>query len=585
MKQLSGLDASFLYLETPETPMHVGSLNVYELPKGFRGDFCERVRSHIGARLHRARVLTHKLADMPLDLSNPVWVEDPDIDLEYHVRRVELPRPGTHTELEDYVARLHSTLMDRNRPLWEFYVIEGLADGHVGFYSKVHHAAVDGQAGVALATAILDLSPEPRPVEAATHSEEPSHAIGAAEMVSAALASQMAQYGHLARALPTAAKSVLRSAAGAIARRLGRGEPADESAPRNWKLGPKTPLNVSISRTRAIATASLPLAGVREIGKAHGASVNDVVLALCSGALRRYLIDRQALPAKSLTAAVPVSLRAAGDATANTQATMVPIDLGTQLDDPAQRLDSVIAASAAMKLSLGKFRSIIPTDFPSIGAPWVISGLASLYARTHLADRLPPFANVVISNVPGPQFPLYLAGARMLSYYPLSIIMHGMALNITLESYNGSLDFGLVGCRHAVPGLRDLARYLREEYAILQALEGAANMPAPATAKAPARPTRSKAKGAAASGSTPAPAGVRRRTVAGEAATARKAAAPGKSAKAAKAGKAAVPRKTPRSGQSSAADTDKPPATRATRAVRTAPAGSPPRRARKAARG
>ena len=160
MHHLSGLDATFLYMETPETPMHVGGLNIFELPPGYEGDFLDNLRDHITARMHLAPVFQRKLVNMPFELANPVWVADEDIDLEYHIRSTVLPKPGTRAQLDKLVGRLHSSLLDRSRPLWEFYVIEGMADGRLGFYSKVHHAAVDGQAAVALANSIFDVTPE-----------------------------------------------------------------------------------------------------------------------------------------------------------------------------------------------------------------------------------------------------------------------------------------------------------------------------------------------------------------------------------------------------------------------------------------
>ena len=166
MRHLSGVDASFLHLETPEMPMHVGSLNIFELPEGYSGDFYEDVKAHVAGRMHLAEVFEHKLAQIPFELSNPVWVDDSDVDIDYHIRRVMLSRPGTFRQLEQLVGRLHSSLLDRSRPLWEFYVIEGLQTGQPAIYAKVHHAAVDGQAGVALAKALYDLTPAPRQVKA-----------------------------------------------------------------------------------------------------------------------------------------------------------------------------------------------------------------------------------------------------------------------------------------------------------------------------------------------------------------------------------------------------------------------------------
>jgi len=510
MEHLSGLDAAFLHLETPETPMHVGGLHLFEMPAGYDGDFYEDVKAHVARRMHLAPVFTRKLAPMPFDLANPVWIDDADIDLDYHLRRIVLSRPGSLAQLETYVGRLHSTLMDRSRPLWEFYVIDGLKDGRVGFYSKVHHAAVDGQAGVALANAILDLGAVPREVKPGAK-KSGKYQLGVAELVGAALSNQLMQYAKLIKLLPGVARTVTRAATQAAgraiaARRRGKdegkgqgevkgGKPAAaKKGGRNWQIGPRTALNVAITNQRAFATASIPFAEIRALGKSFEASVNDVVLALCSGALRRYLENAGGVPAKPLIAAVPVSLRQEGDASLNNQATMTLVNLNTHLADPMQRVSAIRRATGAMKAQMSGVKGVIPTDFPSLGAPWLLSGLASLYGRSRLADRLPPLANVVISNVPGPQFPLYLAGGKMMTYYPVSIVIHGIALNITVQSYNGSLDFGFIACRRAVPDVREVAGHILEAHAELKRL--AQELAAQAVPEVKARPASAGKKAA-----------------------------------------------------------------------------------------
>jgi len=462
MNHLSGMDASFLHLETPETPMHVGGMHTLELPKGYQGDFYEDFRQHIIDRLHISEVFTRKLALMPFEMSNPVWVEDDDVDVDYHIRRVTLPRPGTHKQLEQYVARLHSSLLDRSRPLWEFFVIDGLEHGRVALYTKVHHAGIDGQAGVALATAIMDVTPEPRKVRPPREQRRKhQYQLGMAELASAAISNALQQYVKLIKTLPDMARalqSVALPAPDADGKR-------DWTVSREFKLfGPKTMFNVSITNQRAYAGRSIPLAETKQIGKRLGFSLNDVVLATCGGALRRYLHEYNQLPKKSLTAAVPVSLREQGNTDANNQVSMTMMTLATDIKDPIERLQVIHESSAAAKTMIGNFKAAIPTDFPSFGAPWLMSGLASMYGRSGLANSMPPVANVAVSNVPGAQMPLYVCGARMLSYFPVSIPTHGVALNITVQSYNGSLDYGLIACRRAVPDVADLADFVVEEH-------------------------------------------------------------------------------------------------------------------------
>ncbi len=497
MKHLTGLDAAFLYLESPEMPMHVGSLHVYSLPSTYKGSFVDDVKEHIKKRMHLAPVFHRKLALMPFDMANPIWIEDGDIDLDYHVRSITLPKPGTMVQLENYVGRLHSSLIDRSRPLWEFYVFDGLASGDVAFYSKMHHAAIDGQAGVAVANAVLDLTPEPRTVKPPpSRAGKQPYQLGVGELVGAAFSNMASQTLKLARMFPQMAKA----ASSALGTKGNAGKPGLIKRLKGLQMGPKTHLNVSITNQRAFATTSIPLGEVKAIGKLLNATINDMVLLLCAGALRRYLQDYDALPAKSLVAAVPVSLRAEGDTSSDNQAFMLLCQLGTQIKDPIARLAAIKESIAKGKAFTGASKAAIPLDFPSLGAPWLMSGVASLYGRSRLANSIPPIANVVISNVPGPQIPLYMAGATMKTFYPVSIIVHGVALNITVESYNGSLDFGLISCRKAAPDVPDIARYLAEEHALLKSKAAAlvpkaeppARTPAPASAKRGAAKTAVK---------------------------------------------------------------------------------------------
>ena len=495
MKQLSGLDASFLYLETPEMPMHVGALHVFELPPGWRGDFVQVVREHMASRLPIAPALRRKLAWMPLNLANPAWV-DAEPDMAEHIVRVKLKRGSGLPELEARVGELHVQLLDRTRPLWRFFLFEGLAPGpnkapRIGMYSQLHHAAVDGQAAVALANAILDASPVPREVEARPSGRARKFKLGLAEMVSGALANQFQQVASLVKALPSTLGTLSGAAKGAAQRSsLLQGKKGVS----NLTLAPRTKLNASLSATRAFASATLAMAEVKRLAKLHQATVNDVVLMLCSGALRRYFQAHGPLPRKSLIAAVPISLRAAGDTASNNQASISVVSLGTHLAQPAERLAHIRSATAAMKAAMGSVKSILPTDFPSLGVPWLMGGLASLYTKAKVAERIPPIANVAISNVPGPGFALYLAGAKMLTNYPASICAHGMALNITVQSYNESLDFGLMACGRAMPDVAEFARHLHAAMDELRALPTAT--PAEPTAP-PAAPRRTPRKAVA----------------------------------------------------------------------------------------
>jgi WS/DGAT/MGAT family acyltransferase len=310
---------------------------------------------------------------------------------------------------------------------------------------------------VALAQALLDVSPTPRSVERSrpTRSEHPS--LG--DLIGTALKASGTQTAKLVQHLPMIAKVIAKLATGGAA---GFG--------RNLSFGPRTPFNNAIEPARTFATASLPLDRVKRIAAAHDAKLNDVVLTIVGGALRRYLEAHGGVPAKPLIAAVPVSLREAGNVEATTLATMTLASLATQIDDPIARLKEVQAAAGAAKALTQRLRDVTPTDFPSLGVPWLLSAAATLYGKSRLANRIPPLANLVVSNVPGPPVPLYLAGARLVTYWPVSIVEHGLGLNITLQSYAGSLDFGLIAARSAIPDIRRLARGLQQAFEELESV-------------------------------------------------------------------------------------------------------------------
>jgi diacylglycerol O-acyltransferase / wax synthase len=479
MKRLSGLDATFLYLETPEMPMHVGALHLFDLPARYRGRFVDALRKHMAERLPLAPALRRRIWQMPLNVTNPVWL-DAVPDLKKHIVEVKLPRlaaaargkGGEMAQLEALVGQLHTKLLDRSRPLWKFHVIEGLAPGEggarrVALYTQLHHAAVDGQAAVALANAILDVSPKPPPLAARASGRVKQFELGLVEMISGAIGAEVQQITHLIRALPGAVGS-LSSVATQVAARseLVTGKKRSGSL----GLAPRTRLNASVTTGRAFATVSLPLQELKSLGRLHGATLNDMVLMLCSTALRRHFGRHGPLPRKSMVAAVPVTLREKGDTRPDNQASMTLVSLGTQVADPMRRLAHIKAATKSMKSTLAGVKGILPTDFPSIGVPWLMEAATAIYRRAKVADKLPPVANVVISNVPGPPVPLYMAGAKMLTNYPCSIVVHGVALNITVQSYDQSLDFGLMADAAAMPEVRDLADSIRVAFDDVRAL-------------------------------------------------------------------------------------------------------------------
>src|ERR1700761_668474 len=498
-KKLSSLDASFLYLETPEMPMHVGSMAIFRLPEGYKGDFFEEFKAMISSRLHIAPILKARLEKAPLDIDHPTWVEDDQFDIDRHIFRASLPAPRDRATLERIVGWMHAKLLNRARPLWEFYVFEGMKDNEIGLYSKMHHACIDGGAGAALTNMIYDISPVPRKVEPPTArakvGQEPRDI--AANLVDSyqQLWTQPLDAAAAAKSieLPRSGKSDIGSIlfdnamyqiesavrfAGNIPTMLRSvtdvvGKISDPKARESLAsmASPPTILNKSISSERSFAGTSISLSQAKALAKLSGGKLNDVVLALSSGVVRRYLLQRGALPNKSLTAAVPISLREEGNAEANNQVFGMICAIATNVDDPHTRLETIIAQSTKSKEMSHPLRALMPqiSNISMLGTPILVQVLALLYSRSSLSDVLPPAANITVSNVPGPRQTLYAAGAELLHIFPVSISTHGIALNITVQSYRDQLDFGFIAGANIIPHVQVLCDMLPEEFDALEA--------------------------------------------------------------------------------------------------------------------
>ena len=449
LRPLSGLDAGFLYLEEAGTPMHVGSMMVLARPRRTPRPFVDILRDHVGARLDRVPALRRVLQPGPLDLTHPLWLDLDVIDLKEHIVERRLAGAGTRTALHALVARLHAQPLARDRPMWQFTVIEGLGTGEVVLYTKIHHALLDGQGGMALGQALLDPTPQ------LVVSQKTQRNTGAAppdprEVTKAALRATVAQFSKLLRGLP----ATLKLAGAAIA-----APTAVAGGLKSLVLSaPRTPFNVRVGEQRRFATLSLPLDEVKRAAKRLEVSLNDLVLAAVSGALREHLLKRDALPKKSLVAAMPVSLRAADNAQVDNQVSMVQCALATHIEDTRERLHAIAADTRVLKARVGAMKHLIPTDFPGLAAPLWAGGLSRFWGSGKIAERLPALANLAISNVPGPPIELYLAGAKLLETYPVSIVTHGLGLNITLQSYAGRLEFGVIADAVALPNAQALAR-------------------------------------------------------------------------------------------------------------------------------
>ncbi|MEP1445048.1 MAG: wax ester/triacylglycerol synthase family O-acyltransferase [Paraglaciecola sp.] len=467
MDHLSGLDAAFLHLESPETPMHVGGLSIMELPPEYTGDFMDDVRNHIQNRMHMAPIFQRKLVNMPFDIANPIWVTDESIDIDYHIRHVIVPPPATRVNVDKLVARLHSSLLDRSRPLWEMHILDGLpvpdelpeGTRYVGLYSKMHHAALDGMGGQVLMEAIMDVSAVPRAANKRKRRRESISGdhYGIAELTASGVMHNVSQSIKLTKNLPKLtlkAFDMLKPA---------KAPDGDSSERLNW-LAPKTPLNATITNQRSFARFSIPYSDTKKIAKLNGVSLNDVVMAISGDGMLRYFADEGFAPIEPLLAAIPVSVRPEGNTELSNQVSIARMSLATNIEDPLERLQAIKASSTHTKSLMSDVKAIMPTDFPSIGAPWLMSSLASTLTRTRVVNAVPPFANVLISNVPGPNMTLYFAGAKQISTFPVSIPYHGMGLNITLQSYNGWLDFGLISCQKLMPDIHELAQHMKDAH-------------------------------------------------------------------------------------------------------------------------
>mgnify|MGYP000906712214 CR=1 FL=1 len=455
LRSLSGLDAGFLYLENAGTPMHVGSVMLIELPKTARRtayDFRTHLIRLLSERLPQAPALRRVLKEAPLDLAHPMWVEVDDVNLKKHVLKRTLPGDGGMHKLHALTGKLHAAMLDRSMPMWQFVVIENVEPGVIALYSKIHHALLDGQGGVALAKVLLDIEAGAPLKQRRNKKQEVVAAdrLRKRDVNKTALRSTVNQFAQLLRALPGTLKL-----AGGIA------SPAKIQSLRDSILiAPRMAFNQQISPARSFASVSVPLHSVKHVARGFNVSLNDVVMAMCSGALREMLAASGQLPKRSLIAAMPVSLRESGNTDSNNQVSMVQCSLATDESDPVLRLHSLRASTAQIKDRVAAFKNMIPTDFPGLAAPIWASGLSRIWASGRLAEKLPSLANVAISNVPGPPIPLYLAGAKLRHYYPVSIVTHGLALNITVQSYAGSLEFGITACADIVRKPEQLAQAL-----------------------------------------------------------------------------------------------------------------------------
>lgn len=444
MEQLTGLDASFLYLETGTQHLHVCALLILDPVEGTYS--FDELKAELGRRLPLIPHMRRKVHEVPFNLDHPVWVDDPNFDLDYHIRRVGLPKPAGRAELADLIGDIASRPMDRDRPLWEMSVVEGLDDGKIAVICKYHHAAVDGITGTNMMMHLCDLEPgssrpDPQPWQP---EPEPSDL----ELAARALVRFPGKVGVLGMVPKT-----LGMVAGFAQRR--RKNQAGMALPFS---APRTPFNKAITAHRAVAFTKADLGAIKEIKAAFGVKVNDVVLTIVGGVLRNYLDSHGELPDRSLIASVPVSVH---DSTRHTEGinkvSTLFCRLGTDIADPEQRLEMLAAANEEAKKEHDLIGADFLQDWSKYAPPNTFQLASRVYSSLKLAEAHPVVHNLVVSNVPGPPMPLYFLGVRVDGMYPFGPVFHGAGLTVTVLSNCGDLDFGFIACRELVPDIGELA--------------------------------------------------------------------------------------------------------------------------------
>ena len=469
MRQLTSLDAQFLALETPRQAGHVGGVAILDPSTAPGGTLdCAAMKDLLDERLPLLPPFRWRLAEVPFGLDYPYWVDDEHFDLDFHVRELALPAPGSNEQLAEQVARIFARPLDRARPLWELYVIHGLPHGHVAALTKIHHALIDGMSGAEIMGLLLDLEPTGRELPPAPE-HQPEAKPGDVEMLGRGLLGLPRYPLRALRSLPRAVPNLEDTpfgtlpGAGTLGRLTGR--------PRQSLRAPKTSFNGRVSPHRRFAFGQLALEDVKAAKNAHGCTVNDVVVSMCAGVVRRWLVEHSELPAEPLVAQIPVSVRTSEQTgTYGNRIMLMSAPLLTNIEDPVDRLMHTHAAMGDMKQRHKALPAELLQDANHFIPPAVFSRAARATFRLATSSPGRPTWNLVISNVPGPQFPLYMAGAELQANYPVSVITDGMGLNITVMSYRGSMDFGIVADRDQMSDVWCLIDWLGDE---LQALKPA----------------------------------------------------------------------------------------------------------------
>ena len=452
LERLSGLDAAFLALETSTMHLHIGAVLLFEPPAHSSGEppavQAERMKQVVAERLHLVPLLRRRALRVPFGVHHPVWVDDPGFDLDYHVQRASLPAPGGPAEMAAYVAAVMGRPLDPARPLWEFHLVEGLESGHLAVVPKLHHATIDGVSGAETLAHFLDIDPGGRTVDPPARAWRPDPLPTEAELLGYSLSSLTRQ--------PERAVTALRKSWGALrvlSERNRRLREEDETRPPPAPFrAPRTSVNGAISAHRRAAFTEIALEDLGVVRRAFGGTVNDVVLCAVGGALRRLLDERGERPEEALVALVPMSTRSqADDAHSANKLSAMLVGLATTVADPVERLRLVSEESRLAKEQASVLSEELIRGWAQLAFPAFSSRVARLSANVRLFDHVPPLFNVIVSNIPGPDFPLWWAGSKLVGLYPLGPIMDGVGLNVTVISYMGTLYVGILGCRELVP--------------------------------------------------------------------------------------------------------------------------------------
>ncbi len=449
MRRVAGPDAAFLYGERPEWHFHVSAVVIVE-PSDPGGFSLDEVRPVLASRIHLVPQFRWKLLEGPLRLDQPIWVDDPGFDIDNHLHRVALPAPGDERALGELVGTLVGFKVDRSRPLWEMWLIEGLEGGRVALLSKIHHAIIDGESGAELATLLFDLEPDPEPVPEPppwTPEPPPSDLERLASTATRAALWPL-KLGSLAAQAAQQAVTMLRFS-------------RSEKPPAQPFQAPRTSLNGHLTPRRSFASAAVPLGVAKGVKDAFGVKLNDVILAISATALRGYLLDRDELPGAPLVAQVPVSIRGGDTEHVGTRVAAMFASLATDVADPAERLRAIHAGTQSAKEMREAMSAQHIIHLTDTTPPALISLAARMWTAAGLDGRTPPVFNLIISNVPGPPFDLYMAGARVEAMFPMGPLLYGSGINFTIVSTATRLDFGLMACPDLVPDPWDIADRIR----------------------------------------------------------------------------------------------------------------------------